>query len=131
MMGCRGKFGEAGARVFNLLAGGGQQLEQRTVSERAMLPLKLARELLYRMLKARYVSLQVGALCAWTIILALLMASESDSHGTQCMQGFVCRIVHWVCRQLTASSGFVRCSPHRIPEFCSNLKEQLRSSAPV
>jgi hypothetical protein len=58
---CRGKFGEAGARVFNLLAGGGQQLEQRTVSERAMLPLKLARELLYRMLKARYVSLQVGA----------------------------------------------------------------------
>lgn len=62
-MGCRGKFGEAGARVFNLLAGGGQQLEQRTVSERAMLPLKLARELLYRMLKARYVSLQVGA-CA-------------------------------------------------------------------
>ena len=63
-MGRRGKFGEAGARVFNLLAGGGQQLEQRTVSERAMLPLKLARELLYRMLKARYVSLQVRAPCA-------------------------------------------------------------------
>lgn len=56
---CRDKFGESGARVFKLLAGAGQQLEQRAVSERAMLPIKTARELLYRMLKARYVSMQV------------------------------------------------------------------------
>lgn len=64
---CRGKFGESGARVFKLLAGAGQQLEQRTVSERAMLPIKLTRELLYRMLKARYVSLQVN--CCLLLLL--------------------------------------------------------------
>lgn len=56
----RDKFGEAGARVFKLLAGSRQQLEQKMVSERALLPIKDARELLYRMLRARYLSLQVG-----------------------------------------------------------------------
>ncbi len=55
----RDKFGEAGARVFKLLAGSRQQLEQKMVSERALLPIKDARELLYRMLRARYLSLQV------------------------------------------------------------------------
>lgn len=59
----RDKFGESGARIFNLLAGAGQQLEQCWVSERAMLPIKTARVLLYRMIDARYISLQVQCIC--------------------------------------------------------------------
>lgn len=87
--GCRCKFGESGARVFKLLAGAGQQLEQRTVSERAMLPIKTGRELLYRMLKARYISLQV------TINTLLLLVSGPEflkrpepavEHGQQLWQ---------------------------------------------
>lgn len=48
---------EAG-RLFNLLAEG-QQLEQKSISDRAMLPLKDTRELLYRLMRAQYLGLQV------------------------------------------------------------------------
>ena len=45
-------------RVFRLL-GDLKQLEQKQVAEKAMLPTKDTRELLYSMLKAGIVSLQV------------------------------------------------------------------------
>lgn len=45
-------------RVFRLLFQC-RQLEQKQIAEKAMLPMKDVRELLYRMLKAGYVSLQV------------------------------------------------------------------------
>lgn len=47
-------------RIFRLLLAK-KQLEQKQVADFAMLPQKDARELLYRMLQAGYVSLQVCA----------------------------------------------------------------------
>ncbi len=44
--------------MFSLLAEG-QQLEQKSISDRAMLPLKETRELLYRLMRANYLTLQV------------------------------------------------------------------------
>lgn len=38
-------------------------MEQKQVAEKAMLPTKDTRELLYSMLKAGYVSLQVSSVC--------------------------------------------------------------------
>lgn len=51
------KFGSEAGRLFNLLAEG-QQLEQKSISDRAMLPLKDTRELLYKLLRSQYLSLQ-------------------------------------------------------------------------
>lgn len=44
--------------MFSLLSEG-QQLEQKSISDRAMLPLKETRELLYRLMRANYLTLQV------------------------------------------------------------------------
>ena len=57
----RQQFGQPGLRVFRLLVTL-RQLEQKQVSEKAMLPMKDTRELLYRMLKAGTISLQVHCL---------------------------------------------------------------------
>lgn len=55
----RDKFGVQGLRVFQLLIDRGQ-LEQKQIGDLAMMQQKDVRELLYRMLKAGYVALQVG-----------------------------------------------------------------------
>ena len=53
----RQQFGQPGLRVYRLLVTL-RQLEQKQVAERAMVPTKDTRELLYRMLKAGTISLQ-------------------------------------------------------------------------
>jgi hypothetical protein len=63
--GARDRFGVPGLRIFRLLLMH-RQLEQKVIGEKAMLPIKDARELLYRMLKAGFVALQVrGGLSVW------------------------------------------------------------------
>ena len=57
---CRQQFGQPGLRVYRLLVTL-RQLEQKQVAEKAMLPTKDTRELLYRMLKAGTISLQARA----------------------------------------------------------------------
>jgi hypothetical protein len=55
---CR-RFGIHGLRVFQTLLMRGQ-LEQKQVADTVMQPHKETRELLYRMLRAGYVQMQVG-----------------------------------------------------------------------
>jgi DNA-directed RNA polymerase III subunit RPC3 len=59
MICCR--FGIHGLRVFQTLLMRGQ-LEQKQVADTVMQPHKETRELLYRMLRAGYVQMQVGTL---------------------------------------------------------------------
>jgi len=50
------RFGQAGLRIFRILNYRGA-LEQKTVADSAMIPLKEAREVLYRMMAGGYVQL--------------------------------------------------------------------------
>lgn len=57
----RQRFGVSACRVFRLLTMK-RQLEQKQIAELAMFPVKETREILYRLLKAGYLLLQVLAL---------------------------------------------------------------------
>lgn len=60
---CTRRFGIHGLRVFQTLLMRGQ-LEQKQVADTVMQPHKETRELLYRMLRAGYVQMQVSAAAA-------------------------------------------------------------------
>ena len=71
----------AGLRIFRMLQEK-KQLEQKQIAEFAMVPVREAREVLYKMLKGGFLALQVCRACQMELRNCIAVHKSLGSQGT-------------------------------------------------